>query len=404
MPFFTYRAARTDGTVLEERVTAEDIGSLTAQLEARGLLVLNVRRSALLAPGDRFALLRRKKIQPRDFAVFCQEFLALVRAGLPIIRTLDILVERNQEPAFQEALAGVRTDIKGGSTIADAMEKYPQVFPEMFTASLRAGEKSGNMVEIISRYLAYLRRVLQVKKKVRAALSYPLFLLGFSAIVLAFLLLYVVPTFTTIYGDAQAEIPMGTRLLIAFVRAARSYSPLALAVGIVVTIIARRWIRTPRGRLLFDGWLLRLPLLAGVLWAHNIVRITSTLSTVLRGGIPVIGALEMVRGAVTNREAARRIEKATQNVVEGATLSGAFASTALLPRMGVEMVEVGEATGSLPDMLDSVSEFYEEELDLKLTRLTTWIEPLLLIGMGLVVATIVVLMYLPIFNLAGTIH
>ncbi len=404
MPSFTYRAARTDGTVLEERATADDVGSLTAQLQARGLLVLQVRPAGIFPSVARIPSFAPNKIHPRDFAVFCQEFLALTKAGLPIIRTMDILVERGQQSALKEALAAVRTEIKGGSTMADAMAKYPRVFPELFTASLRAGEKSGNLVEIVARYLAYLRRVLELKKKVRSALSYPLFLLGFSAAVLVFLLLYVVPTFTTIYGEAHAEIPVATRILIAFVRGFRYYSIFLLAGGAITWIVFHRWIRTTKGRLAFDGFQLRLPLVGKVLWAHNIVRTSRTLSTVLRGGIPMIGSLEMVGGAITNREVSRRVESAAQKIVEGAPLSGAFSATGLLPRMGIEMVEVGEATGALPEMLDSIAEFYEEELDLSLSRLTTWIEPLLLIGMGLVVAVIVVLMYLPIFNLAGTIR
>jgi type IV pilus assembly protein PilC len=403
MPQFSYRIAKADGAILEDRVEAEDEVTLREQLEGKGYLVFSIKRaSGFSLPQIRFNF--KSVLTPRDFLVFNQEFLALIKAGLPIIRILDILVDRVEISSFREALRGIRQEIKGGASIADAMSKYPKQFPELYVSSLRAGEKSGNLSEIIERYIQYQKRMIAVWKKVRTALNYPLFLLVVSIAIVSFLLVYVMPTFSEIYQQSDARIPTPTRLLLEVVQLLRAYIiwiVLALCCGAVAL---RVWTHTVSGRTTLQRFYLRLPLLGAVMLKSYLIQITRTLSAILSGGIPLVTALEMVADSITNQVISREIREVGERVKEGVSLARAFEKTGFMPRLTLEMVGVGEATGALEQLLSEAAEFHEEELDFLLTRVTTWVEPLLLLFMATIVATIVIIMYLPIFNLAGAIQ
>jgi type IV pilus assembly protein PilC len=403
MPQFAYRIARADGTILEDRTEADDEVTLRQQLEGKGYLVFSIQKAAGFSL-PQIQLNFKSALTPREFLVFNQELLALIKAGLPIIRVLDILVDRAELAPFREALRGIRQDIKGGFSIADAMSKYPQQFPELYVSSLRAGERSGNMAEIIERYNQYQKRMIAVWKKVRAALNYPIFLLAVSMGVVVFLLVYVMPTFSEIYRESDAAIPVPTKILLNLVQLLRAnfiWIILALAAG---GILLRSWSRTAVGRVSLQRIFLRLPLVGAVMVKSYLIQITRTLSAILSGGIPLVTALEMVADALTNRTISAKIREAKERVKEGISLASALEKTGFMPRLTLEMVSVGEATGALEQLLMDAAEFHEEELDILLGRLTTWVEPLLLLFMGTIVAAIVIIMYLPVFNLAGTIR
>lgn len=403
MPQFAYRIAKADGTILEDRTEAEDEVTLREHLEGKGYLVFSIQRaSGFSLPQIRFDF--KSALTPREFLVFNQEFLALIKAGLPIIRVLDILVDRAELSSFREALQGVRQEIKGGSSIADAMSKYPRQFPELYVSSLRAGERSGNLAEIIERYNQYQKRMIAVWKKVRAALNYPIFLLVVSIAIVTFLLVYVMPTFSEIYREADAQIPAPTRILLHLVQLLRAdllWIILTLGAG---AILLRVWSRTASGRASLQRFFLRLPLVGAIMLKSYLIQITRTLSAILSGGIPMVNALEMVADAITNQAISVKVREVRERVKEGMSLARAFERTGFMPRLTIEMVGVGEATGALEQLLTEAAEFHEEELDILLGRVTTWVEPLLLLFMGTIVATIVVIMYLPVFNLAGTIR
>ena len=403
MPQFAYRIAKTDGTILEDRTEADDETTLREQLEGKGYLVFSIKQAQGLAlPEIRFNL--KSVLSPREFLVFNQEFLALIKAGLPIIRVLDILVDRTELPSFREALRSVRQEIKGGSSIADAMSKYPEHFPELYVSSLRAGERSGNLVEIIRRYNEYQKRMIAVWKKVRAALNYPIFLLVVSIAIVFFLLVYVMPTFSEIYRQSDSGVPAPTRVLMGVVRLLRANFLWILLVLGAGALLLRAGSHTASGRVLFQRFFLRLPLVGEVMRKHYLIQITRTLSTTLSGGIPLVTALEMVADAITNQSVRASIHAVGERVKEGVTLAHAFEKTGFVPRLTIEMVSVGETTGSLEQLLSEAAEFHEEELDLLLGRVTAWVEPMLLLFMGTIVAVIVIIMYLPIFNLAGAVQ
>lgn len=402
MPLFRYKGARSDGTVVEDRVEGESEMAVRVQLEGRGLLLFSLegprsktKRIGIGWKGGRLSL--------REFLVFNQEFLALVKAGLPILKTIDLLAERAAHPGFQAALHGVRKEIRGGASISEAMARYPDHFTDLYRASIRSGEQTGNLVQVLQRYIAYLKLVIGVREKVVKALAYPMFLIVVGVAVVAFLLIYVMPTFSEIYGQTNAQLPMATRMLLAAVEHFRQWAPWLLVGTVGLGLAIYQWIRTEAGREQANGLSLRLPIVGDVLLKSEIIRLARTLATVLAGGIPLINALQVTGGAITNRVISKALARATDRVRDGMGLAVSLKQEGFLPQMTLEMIEVGETTGSLETMLQDIAEFHEGELDLRLSQLTTWIEPVLLLVMGFLVGGIVIVMYLPVFQIAGTV-
>jgi type IV pilus assembly protein PilC len=403
VPIFDCRLAKADGSIAEERIEAEDEQSVRIQLQEKGYLVFSVRRLQSFSLSS-VNLKLGKRLHPREFLVFNQELLALIRAGMSIIRTMDLLIGRASHPAFRTALMGVREGIKSGSSISEAMAKYPFYFSELYVSSVRAGERSGNLVEILQRHIAYLKRMLAVRKKVISALSYPSFLLIVGVSVIFFLLTYVMPTFMEIFKDAETELPLATQRLILVVTFFQNYF-IYLLLGLVgMVLFIQQGRKTATGKQLLDSFILNIPAIGQVIRRHYMIIMTRTLSTTLAGGIPLVPALAMVSEALPNRLWSKKVREVSERVQEGVSLAQSLEQSAMLPKMSLEMVDVGENSGSLTEMLSEVADFHEDELDLYLGRLTTWIEPVMLLVIGLIVAVIVVSMYLPIFQLAGTIR
>jgi type IV pilus assembly protein PilC len=402
MPQFHYRGAQPDGTVVSDRIEGDSEPAVRAQLEGQGLLIFKLKGAGagLKLP---LAWWGRGRLSLREFLVFNQEFLALVKAGLPFLKIFDLLAERAVSPDLQAALRGVRADIRGGSSISDALSRYPHYFSDLYRASVRSGERTGALAEVLKRYIAHLKLVIAVREKVVKALAYPAFLIVVGAAVVLFLLLYVVPTFSEIYGQNKAALPGPTRMLLTVVETGTRWLPWLVGGALALTILLAQWLRTPWFRAQLDRLGLHLPVIGDVLLKNQIVRFTRTLSTILAGGIPLLTALKLSSGTLTNSVIAQAVLRATDRVREGTRLAAALREEQFLPPMTLEMIEVGETTGALEGMLQDVAEFHEGELDLRLSQLTTWIEPMLLLIMGLIVGGIVIVMYLPVFEIAGTV-
>ena len=402
MPQFRYRAARPDGSIFEDSTEEDNERSLRNRMETQGFLILEVNGEGTktgTAPYQQ----RLKPLALRDFLVFNQEFLALIKSGLPMLRSFDLLSERATKGAFQQALLGLREEIRGGSSISEAMANYPTYFPELYQASIRSGEQAGNLPEVIQRYIGYLKLLISVQEKVRTALAYPTFLIVFGFGVVGFLLAYVMPIFAEVYAESNTELPFATQMLLDTIHSASVWFPWIVMVLVGTGIFFHIWRKTPTGQMQIHRWLLRIPMLGDVILKNQVIRFTRTLSTILAGGIPLLSALQVTARGMTNKVFTHALSSAIHSVRDGKSLSSALKREAFLPKMTIEMIEVGETTGSLETMLLEVAEFHEGELDYKLTRLTTWIEPVLLLGMGILVAGILIIMYLPIFNLAGAV-
>jgi type IV pilus assembly protein PilC len=400
MPVFVYKAGREDGSVFIKETDADSPEALRRDLEESGYLVLQLKKRHALGLT---ALSGRKKLKTEDFLVFNQELLVLIKAGLPIVQSLDILAERISHTAFKDALVDVKTEVRGGKSLSDAMSRHPGFFPELFCNSLRAGERTGALADVLERFIIYQKRLLDVKRKMVSALTYPTFIVGFTVLLLIFLLTYVVPAFTQTYADSQASLPLPTLMLMNFTHILRKFFLLFFALAVGAAYAFRAWYRTDNGRLAADKYLLKVPLIGGALKGYIISTMTRTLSTILSGGIPMLQALEMVSRSITNREVSNKMKYVQERVREGISLAGSFEETKIMPTMTIRMIEVGEATGALEAMLDDISNFYEDRVNVRLQRLTSLIEPIIIATLGLIVGSIVIIMYLPIFEMAGTI-
>jgi type IV pilus assembly protein PilC len=393
MPVFAYKAMREDGTSVIDQLSASSSADARQALEAKGYLVMELRKK-----GER-ALWQGQS--QKDFLIFNQEFMTLVKAGLPILQALEVLHHRMERPGLRAALEGVIEAIRGGTALSDAMSVHPRHFPPLYTSTVRAGEQSGALVDVLKRYIIYQKRILAVRAKVRNALFYPVFLVIATTAVITLFFLYVIPNFSQMYGDHAGKLPFLTSLLLGLTTAARERAPIMIAVlaggaaGLLV------WRKTAAGRRTIDGLKLRIPLVRSLLIQYLLAQLTRTLSTLLRGGIPLVQALDTTAGVIGNQVIGRRLRDTRELVTEGVSLSDAFERTRLAPAMTVRMIEVGESSGDLPQMLEDVSDFYEQEVENRLTNLTSMIEPLLMLIMGLVIAVIVVALYLPIFEMGA---
>ncbi len=403
MPNFECRVARSDGTITREQIEGIDENMVRSQLEAKGYLVFSVRRPRDLS-FVRWKHLLNRRLPATEFLIFNQEFLALIRAGLPIIRVLDILVGRAANPNFQTALTGVREGIKGGLSISDAFARYPIYFSGLYVSSVRAGERSGNLVEILQRHTVYLKRMLAVRKKVVSALAYPGFLLLIGVGVIFFMLTYVMPTFMEIFKDSQTELPVATRRLIFVAEFLQNYLGHIVIAVIGSAFLVARGYHMPWGRRFIDSFLLKIPVVSRVVERHFMITLSRTLSTTLAGGISLVPALGMAAEAMPNRIWVAKVLQTRERVQEGVSLAASLEQAQTFPKMSLEMIDVGENSGALVEMLGEVAEFHEDELDLYLGRLSTWVEPIMLLFIGVIVALIVISMYLPIFHLAGAIR
>jgi len=402
MAVFAYRVARSDGSTIHGHIEGDNESLVRARLESQGLLVFNLQPRGIASVKTELSW-SWGKLPLEQFLVFNQELMALVKSGLPILRIWDLLIERAGHAGFQRTLRDVREDIRGGASASEALAKHPRYFPELYVATVKAGEQSGNLPEVLQRYVAYLKLMVGLRQKVKKAISYPIVLIGIGLAVVGFLLTYVMPTFVSVYGDSAKTLPWATQVLLDVVAHAESLLLPAAVVLAGLMLGMRAYYATSAGKLAIDRLVLKLPFVGQIAVEHNTVQLTRTLGTILAGGTPLVDALQGARGAVSNRWISQEMIGAVNEIREGATLADALDRPAVLPRLAIEMLSVGEETGSLDTMLRDISEFYEADLDTRLIQLTTWIEPALLLVMGALVGGIVIVMYLPVFEMAGTV-
>ena len=402
MPSFSCKVGTSDGRVLEKEFEAASAEILRENLEGQGFFVFQVRRRPLAFLFSKEASSAR--LSGRRFLSFNQEFLVLIRSGLPILQVMDTITERMEAGPLLEVLRDIRNEVKGGSMLSEAFAKFPRIFPHLYIASVRAGEKTGDLPVTLARYLVYQKRQEALKAKIKGASFYPVLLTIAVLVVLAFMLLYVVPSFTQIYADANAQLPLLTRILIGISTGLVSWMPLLLPALIVAIAGARLYALSGPGALQIDRFKLKVPFFGPLFLDYALSGFCRTFGTTLASGIPAVQAMQMSRGTLNNRVLEEAMVRAVQRVEEGTTISAAIEQTGYFPVIALRMIGVGEASGALAEMLADVAEYYEEEVERRLDRLTTLIEPIMMMAMGLLIGGIVVAMYIPIFQLAGTVR
>ncbi|CAN5884482.1 type II secretion system F family protein [soil metagenome] len=397
---FRCRLGTPGGEIIEGVYAAENEARLRRDFEERGLYVLGIQRTGGIMPGG-ISLPRRTRVSTREFLVFNQELATLLKAGMPLVQSLEILKRRVSNPLFKSVLDDVYERVRAGSSLSEAFEAHGELFPGVYTASLLAGEKSGNLEQVIRRYVAYVKVVATVRRKTISALIYPLILLALSLVVVSIIVLRVVPEFGAFYGQFQQQLPLSTRMIVAVSDIARNYA-VFIALAVLAAVVGFWvWLKQPEQRERFDWWILRLPAVGPIARKFSTSQASRTLATLLGGGIPLVNALDVAARSIKNRYVSRELQTAGQQVREGRALAAAMQDSEAFPDVAVKMVEVGESTGALQEMLNSLADFFDEEIDTNLARFITLVEPLMLVVMGIIIAALLLALYMPLFDMGG---
>jgi type IV pilus assembly protein PilC len=401
---FVARIGTPEGRVLERSYQARDEAQLRSELEKQGLYVFTVKRPGV----GRLTLPRlagrRRLLTPQEFLIFNQELAALLRAGLPLLQGLDLMLERMSKPRFREVLIDIRDRVRSGQDLSDAFAAHGEHFPRLYPASLKAGERSGELETVLRRFIRYQRLVLEAKKRAVSALIYPAVLIGLSMVMLLILSVRVIPTFNEFYDALGADLPLLTQVTVGFSNLlAENLLWIAIA-AVVGAYLFSRWKATAPGRLAFDRLKLKLPLMGPVAHLFALSELCRSLSTLLTGGLPLVPSFEIAVQGVGNAAVRHAIEPKIRLVREGKAFYEAIEESGMFPPMAIDMAKVGEATGALDEMLANVATFFDEQVEVRLQRILALVEPAMLVFMGVVVAVILLSLYLPLFSAIGQVQ
>jgi type IV pilus assembly protein PilC len=392
MAEFVIKLADERGRVQQQVQSAATAEELHHRFTQAGYYVYSVKPRGLTGS--------RRKAKLETFIIFNQQFLTLIRAGLPILGSLEMLAKSQKNPAFSSQLQNVAARVRTGESISAAFEAQGG-FPVIYTTTLLAGERSGNLEEVLGRFLSFQRISLTFTKKLKASLIYPALLITLVFGLFIFLITFVVPRFATLYDQLGTKLPGLTLALLALGNGAQHYFLYVAPVVLLIAFLVYRWSRTEAGADRIDAIRIKMPVF-GMIWLkYQVALFSRTLSTLLAGGLPLVPSLETAARSIASKRIAKAVFSSVSSVREGKGLSLSLQATKVFPPLSVEMIEVGESTGALPQMLNSVAEFYEEDVQTALTAALALIEPAILIVMGIAVVTILIALYLPIFSLGN---
>ncbi len=403
MAEYLLKYADPRGEIHQQVAVAGSEKELRDRYAQQGFLIYSIRARGEAAGLPSLGGKRRKKFNVEKFLIFNQQFTTLIKAGLPILKSLDLLSDRLADPKLGVYIKAVRDEVRNGTVLSEAFRQQG-IFPPIYVTSVMAGEKSGSLAEVLDRYVTYQKLALAVRKKLIMSLIYPTLLLTLVICIIIFLITYVVPNFAELYRSMQATLPMATQILIAVGTTARNY----ILVGFVAFLAAVgafwMWARTDKGSERMDRIRLRIPMFGEVWIKYIVAQFSRVLSTLLVGGIPLVPALETASSSMSSRLIKTTLGDSTRLVREGRSLSVALTETGVFPSLSIDMIEVGESTGALPQMLNSVADFYDDDVNTRMTAALSLIEPAIMIFMGCFVTFVLVALYLPIFSLADSLR
>ncbi|HEY5997187.1 MAG TPA: type II secretion system F family protein [Candidatus Deferrimicrobiaceae bacterium] len=401
MPKFAWEGKSKSGGTVTGEMDAPNEAFVLAQLRRQQIAPGKVkRRSADLTikiPGF------GGKVSKKELAIFTRQFATMIDAGLPLVQCLDILGSQQENAAFKKVILKVKEDVESGSTFADALSKHPKVFDELFVNLVAAGEVGGILDTILARLAAYIEKAMKLAKRIKGAMVYPATIIAVALTVTAVLLLYVIPTFAKMFKDFGQELPGPTQVVLTMSHLARKYF-LVFVVFVIAAIVAvRQYYKTAGGRRTIDGLLLKLPVVGSLIQRIAVARFSRTLGTMVSSGVAILEAMDIVAKSAGNKVIEDAVLKARASISEGKTIAEPLAEAKVFPTMVTQMVAVGEQTGALDQMLNKIADFYDEEVDTAVAALTSLLEPLLMVFLGVVIGGLVIAMYLPIFKLAGVV-
>jgi type IV pilus assembly protein PilC len=395
MAEFVVKVADERGRMHQQVEQGYSVAEVRDRFASQGYLVYWVKPQGMLSAGFSG---RRRKLKQASFLVFNQQFLTLLKAGLPILNSLDLLIKRQKDANLRMILENVRERVKGGELLSEAFATHAMV-PKIYTTTLMAGEKSGNIDEVLTRYINFQRMAMTFRKKLFVSLIYPTLLVSVVTIMVLFLFTFVVPKFAELFNTLDAKLPAITLIMLAIGTNAQKYFPFVIMGAALVGFVFWQWKKTDSGSDQIDRFILSLPLLGGIRLKHQVATFSRMLATLLQGGLPLVPSMETAGSSMSSKRILKGIMRASVRVREGQGLAGSLEEQGIFPDLAVEMLEVGESTGALPAMLNSVAEFYEEDVQTALGATMALIEPLILIVMAVFVGGVLISLYLPIFTL-----
>lgn len=398
MAEFLVKMADERGHVLQQVESGVSEQEIRERFIQQGFMVYSIKSRRGLLPIGRAG--RKKVLKPDQFVIFNQQFLTLIKAGLPILKSLNILSKRQKNVRFKAILENVQERVKSGELLSQAFEAQGAT-SKIYTTTLLAGERSGNLEEVLGRFISFQRITVSFRKKLIASLWYPALLICALTVMLTFLMTYVVPQFADLYSSLNAKLPAMTVFMLGIGRSIQHYYPAILGSLLAVGILITLWVRSESGSKTLDSLRYKLPLFGQIWMKYQIAMFSRTLSTLLSGGLPLVPSLETASQSINSFKIASNVGYASNRVREGRALSFSLEETKFFPDLALEMIEVGESTGALPAMLNSVAEFYEEDVQNSLTTAMQLVEPVILIFMGITVAIVLLSLYLPIFSLGA---
>jgi type IV pilus assembly protein PilC len=397
---FRCRLASPNGQISEGLYSAESESRLRHDLEEKGLYVLALHPKGSIA-GLSLQLPQRKKIATKDILVFNQELATLLKAGMPLVQSLELLKQRVTSPVFRSVLDDVYERVRSGTALSDAFGAHGDLFPRVYTASLLAGERSGSLDTVLRRYVEYAKIIATVKRKTVSALVYPSILITLALGLVTLIVLKVVPAFSDFYDTFGADLPFVTRMIVRISAIVRGQFFLIVFVIAAVVAAVITWVKQPGQKARFDYLILRLPGLGPVARKFATSQMARTLATLLGGGLPLVNALDIASKSIGNQYMAKELDIVSLRVREGESFAAALEARRAFPDVAVKMAEVGESTGALQDMLNTVADFYDEEISTNMDRFITLVEPILLVVMGVVIAGLLLALYMPLFQLSS---
>lgn len=401
MPRFVWEGRTRGGSTMSGELEAPSEAFVIAQLRRQQIVPVRIRAKAkdlsIRIPGF------QKKVSRKDLAVFTRQFATMIDAGLPLVQCLDILGQQQTNDAFKKIILKVKEDVEAGSTFADALKKHPRVFDELYVNLVAAGEVGGILDTILSRLAAYIEKAMKLAKQIKGAMVYPSTIVAVALIVTVVLLLYVIPIFGQMFADFNQALPAPTVFVLGLSAFTQKYFLVIVAVFFGLALFVRWYYRQESGRRNIDRLLLRVPIFGSLIQRISVARFSRTLGTMVASGVPILESLDIVARSAGNKVIEEAIVKARASIREGKTIAEPLEESKVFPPMVTQMVGVGEATGALDTMLNKIADFYDDEVDAAVAALTSLLEPMLMVFLGVVIGGLVVAMYLPIFKLAGVV-
>jgi type IV pilus assembly protein PilC len=399
MPVFLWKGVDRNGAAQKGEIEAQDEAGVRLQLRRMRIKPDKIKQK----PKDLFENVSflQPKVQTTDVVVFARQFATMINAGLPLIQCLDILQSQQENKTFKSMLKDIKENVEAGATLADALQKYPRTFDDLFVNMVAAGETGGILDTILDRLSAYMEKAMKLAKQVKSAMTYPIIVLIIAVLVIGVILVFVIPVFEKMFSDFGGALPAPTQIVVAISRFVKSNVLYMIAALIAFVYFFRRFYRTEKGRVVVDDVLLKLPVCGSLLRKVAVAKFTRTLGTMVSSGVPILDALDITAKTAGNKTVEGAVYKVRSAISEGQTMAGPLGDSGVFPSMVCQMVAVGESTGALDSMLSKIADYYDDEVDAAVDSLTSMIEPFMMVFLGVTIGGLVVSMYLPIFKMAG---